>query len=89
MENKIYSVKEVLGLLSTNDNYFKGRAVQLKAYNADGIEGLGCNDYFILMDKEDADHYKQLYDMYISKDTSETQRPTIRTQIQNVPNLKT
>src|SRR3989344_5389123 len=51
IENKIYSVKEVIGLLSTNTNYFKGQKVQLKAYKADGVAGIGCHDYFILMDK--------------------------------------
>lgn len=89
IENKIYSVKEVLGLLSTNADYFKGQKIQLKAYKANITDGLGCSDYAVLMDKEDADHYKQLYDMYMSKDTSETQRPAISTQIQNVPSLKT
>lgn len=89
IENKIYSVKEVLDLLSINTDYFKGQKIQLKAYKTNGVAGLGCNDYFILMDKEDADHYRQLFDEYMSKDTSETQRPAISTQIQNIPSLKT
>ncbi len=86
-DSNVYSVKSVLNLLNSNPNYFKGKEIQLKAAVVDAVEGMGCDDYFILMDKEDADTSHRLNNQYMDKNTSDTQRADIRQQIQQLPKI--
>lgn len=73
----VYSVKEVLNILSSSPERFKGKDVFLRATVVDGVRGLGCNDYLMLTDPEFVNLYKRKYDRDLTAEEKEA--------IKNIP----
>lgn len=88
-DEKIYTVREVANLVSSNSNYFKNKTILLKGYNTGSTDGLGCSDYFVLIDEGDISQYKQLYKLYSKKGITEEKQIELINQIKKIPNILT
>ena len=67
-ENKIYTVQEVVDILKSNRTVLKDKSIQLEAFVVDAVEGLGCQDYQIITDKEYVQTFKNRYDNKLSQE---------------------
>ncbi len=65
-EDKVYTVREAVGLLKTAPGFFKDKSVRLEGYVVGGMKGTGCNDYQIITDKEYVKAFKNRYDGKLS-----------------------
>jgi hypothetical protein len=72
---KIYSVREVAGLIDTNPESLRDKTIILKAYYGDSVPGEGCTDYLIFIDREDSELYARRY----AKDVTSAERESIKT----------
>lgn len=75
----IYSVKEVLAVLSASPDQFKGKDLLIRAEIVDGTRGIGCHDYLILTDPEYASLYRKQYDPHVSEEEMKA--------IKNIPRI--
>ncbi len=87
-ETKVYSVKEALGILATAPANLKNKQIKIQAVHADSVRGLGCNDYMILMDKEDAERRLYLMDILTRAEMDRAESERIREGIQGLPSIK-
>lgn len=85
---KVYSVKEVLSILATAPDNLKNKQIKIQAVHADSVRGLGCNDYLILMDKEDAERRAHLMDILTRAEMDRAGSERIREGIQGLPLIK-
>lgn len=85
----VYSVKEALTLMAASTDYFSAnKTISIKAMHADSTDGIGCSDYMVLMDKEDADQYK-LLTSYLYGPMKKDYRQQITQEIQKLPRIFT
>lgn len=70
----VYSVEEVLNILRTTPERFKGKDVFLKAAVVDGVMGLGCNDFLMLTDLKYVDLYGKKYNQDLTIEEKEAIR---------------
>lgn len=87
-EAKVYSVKEALSILATSPDNLKNKQIKIQALHADSIRGTGCNDYRILMDKEDAERSTYLKDILTRAEMDKEGSERIRKEIQGLPLIK-
>ena len=84
-DEKVYSVKETVEMLQHSPDVLKDRKVKVQGYYVDGTKGIGCHDFMILVDKENAQLYKSLYDPDLTPDEFEHRRQ----QVARMPTLHT
>ncbi len=89
IEERVYTVKEALNILSITPNIFENQKTSIEAIHADSIDGIGCNDYMILMDKEDADRRQQLIDFLTKAEMDREGSERITKELQSLPMIKT
>lgn len=89
IEERVYTVREVLNILSITPNIFENQKISVEAIHADSTDGIGCNDYMILMDKEDADRKQQLMDFLTKAEMGKEESERITKELQSLPRIKT
>lgn len=89
IEERVYTVKEVLNIFSRTPNIFENQEISIEAIHADSTDGIGCNDYMILMDKEDADRKQQLMDFLTKAEMDKEESERITKELQSLPRIKT
>jgi len=77
----ILTVRQVADGLKTNPAQYKGKDILIKAVVVDGVQGLGCADYDMIADPEDADLYFRKYHPDLSDDD--------RAKVNKIPLIKT
>ncbi len=88
-DEKVYTVKEVLGTISANQNDYVSKKISIRAVNAGLTKGVGCADYMILMDEEDAARIQQLNDLLKKAQMDKEETEKIYEELLSLPHIKT